>query len=138
MRAYRERFSEEIGQIQMAWTPTDFELYLTNAVTDPVEFDIDCLRSFGLCSEISEADRGAVVAEDDSRGLRIAEIGEHMAQIHTFNSTKVKGSVFGFCSRSNNDIDHFAHGTKGSVDLFWAGSVAEVEDGAGHGPTFGT
>ena len=62
-----------VSKVKVSRSPENKELFLTNAILDPVEIHIHCLGSFNLDGEIGEASGGGIIRLDWGRWLGVAK-----------------------------------------------------------------
>ena len=69
-------FAEVVGAIGFTFSPVYFELSLSDAVSDPVELHVDGFRSFLFHGIHGNTGCRAVVSDNRSRWLFVAEFFE--------------------------------------------------------------
>ena len=80
-------FSEVVCNIIGRFNISYCELPLTYAIPHPVETHVDCLGAFLFDGVGGDANSTGIIAHDDSRGLRVAKIGENNSQTSCLLST---------------------------------------------------
>jgi hypothetical protein len=102
--------------VEFAAAPADAELFLFDAVLDPVEAHVNGLGSFELGAFVCEAVCGGVVGGDLAWSrLGAAEFCKDLADVDSFLAVVEEGSNFSFAGGGHYVLEYAAFDMDGSI-----------------------
>ena len=110
-----KRFSEVIGEVGDAGAPNDYKLPLRHSVLYPVEAHVNGLTVFLLDAVLGDADRTAVVAQDDCWRLGVSEVIEDGSQLCAVLSVHEQTGELGLCSGGDDNGNDGRHSENGTI-----------------------
>jgi hypothetical protein len=137
-------FREVVGPVGRAAFPVDDELALADAVTDPVEAQVNGFGALLSDGVIGNTHGTLIVSLDGCGGLGMAQFGKGGAEHRGILSIDEEGSEFGFGGRGNNDAKDVAVHVDGAIEGRGVGTrsearggCTEIEQAASAGARFG-
>jgi hypothetical protein len=133
-----ERLGEEIGKLLSAWNVKDFELALSNTITEPMEAHINGFGTSDLEGIVGKTNSCSVVYIDDC-GTILWEFksGGNDAEPNCVPTSSIGSAVFGFGNRGNYYIEYSGIDKHWTVETMGVICPTEVAVGTSSRATLG-
>jgi hypothetical protein len=92
----RMMLGEVVGMIGAAWFPMDLELFLADAVADPVKAHVHGLGAALLDGMVADTGSGAVIGHDGGFWLGMAHFGKARVDGARLAAVVIQAGGFGF------------------------------------------